>query len=461
MIRQAQPCAAGEGSRFDPDLIRKSGIAGRRPYIAAFSIAEPASRARKMTLAACLRVIALGLLTQLAAVSACEAQAPSQDRARALRETSGLPPYELVRTLESLQDQVVLGSSDAQAKVPKQLGQIAAGILASNSGVWDDPRNLRAVIVYAASGGQPRAVRAVAELGVASGEMKDLLDGMLAYVEGRDARAMHLLAPIDALALPAPLAGHVALVQANLVAREDPRKAMQLLSRARVLAAGTLVEEAALRKQIFLADQGDDLDSFASLSSQYIRRFDRSAYAANFRERFKAAVLRFGLTSDKARFARLEAALGVLGSEEEIQLLLATARAGLLAGSVEPARRAIETAVSMARQGTAEAARATLYAAAMHILTGEIDAGLAELQSLETARLAKPDVELERAVRALASDIRAQPSVAQPAGAEPKPVDEAVPGGRERPASAAAAALIQRAETVLGEIGALLERKLF
>jgi len=461
MTRQAETCAVGEGSRFDPDPIRQGRNGARPSYIAAFLHGEPASYTREMALAGYLRVIVLGLLAPLAVVSAYGAQAASQDRARALRDTSGLQPYELVRTLESLQDQVVLGNADAQAKMPKLLGQIATGILASDPKVWDDPRNLRAVIVYAASGGQPHVVRAVAELGIASGEMKDLLDGILAYVEGRDARATHLLLPIDALALPVPLAGHVALVQANLVAREDPQKAMQLLSRARVLAAGTLVEEAALRKQIFLADQGDDLDSFASLSSQYMRRFDRSTYAANFRERFKAAVMRFGLTSDPARFARLEEVLGVLAPEEEIQLLLATARAGLLAGSVEPARTAIETAVSLAKQGTAEAARATLYSAAMHILTGEIDAGLAELQSLEAARLAKPDAELEKAVRAMASDIRAQPSEAQLTGAEPKPVDEALPGGQARLASAAAAALIQRAETVLGEIGTLLERNLF
>lgn len=450
---------AADGSRLERDPIRRDGTAARSPSSAAFSRREPASGSQEKALAAGLRRFVVGLLVQLAVVSACRAEAPSEDRSQAPRATSGAQPFELVRTLESLQDQVVLGKADAQPKLAKLLGQIATGLLSAESKVWDDPRNLRAVIVYASSGGQPRVVRAVAELGIARGEVKDLLDGILAYVEGRDARARQILLPIDALALPAPLAGHIALVQANLVAREDPGKAMQLLARARVLAAGTLVEEAALRKEIFLADQGDDLDSFASLSSQYIRRFDRSAYAANFRQRFKAAVMRFGLTSDPARFARLEAVLGVLEPDEALQLLLATARAGLLGGTVEPARRAVETAMALAGKGTVEASRATLYAAAMRILGGEIDAGLAELQSLETGRLEKPDAELATAVRAMAADIRAQPSEEHPIGAEPKPAAAAPPEGRESRASATAAALIQRVETVLGEVGTLLERK--
>jgi chemotaxis protein MotC len=376
-------------------------------------------------------------------------------------ETRNVQIFELVRNLESAQDQIVLGNADAQAGVPKLLGRIAAGILAAEPRAWEDPRNLRAVIVYASSGGQARVVRAVAELGVALGETKDLLDGVLAYLEGRDARAKQILLPIQAMNLPEPLAGHVALVQANLVAKEEPRRAMQLLSRARVLAPGTLVEEAALRKEIFLADQGDDLDAFVNLSSQYIRRFDRSAYAENFRQRFRAAVMRFALTSDQARFGKLESVLAVLEPDEALRLLLATARAGLLAGMVEPTRFAVEKASALARQGTAEASRATLYAAAIRVLTDEMDVGLADLRSLEPSTLAKSDAELANAVRKMASDIRTEPARERPIGAEPQPVEANAPESRKRRASASAAALIQSTETVLNDVGALLERRGF
>lgn len=401
--------------------------------------------------------VAAGIVLLFAMVSTCSGGAPSPKPVREPSAAIAVRPFEAVRDLELLQDQIALGNAEAQAKLPKLMGQIAAAILAAEPGAWEDPRNLRAVIVYAASGGQPRAVRAVAELGVAQGDMKELLDGILAYVEGREARAKQILLPVEAMALPIPLAGHVALVQANLLAKEDPRKARQLLSRARVLAPGTLIEEAALRKEIFLADQADDLESFASLSRQYMRRFDRSAYAENFRQRFKAAVMRFGLTSDPARFAKLEAALAVLEPDEELRLLLATARSGLVSGAIEPARHAVEKATTLAREGTAEASRATLYAAAMRVLTGEIDAGLADLRSLDTGDMTKSDTELAQAVRTMASDIRAEPQK-HPSGAEPNATDETLPEGQERQASESAALMIRRAESVLGEIGTLLER---
>jgi chemotaxis protein MotC len=406
-----------------------------------------------------LCMIVVAVLMQLAMISVCRAEAPSQDRPRAARGSGVAQPFELVRALEALQDQVVLGKADARAKLTKLLGQIGTGILVAEPKAWDDPRNLRAVIVYAASGGKPGVVRAVAELGVARGEAKDLLDGILAYVEGRDAHAKQALLAIDATTLPAPLAGHVALVQANLTAREDPRKAMRLLAVARVLAPGTLVEEAALRKQIFLADQGDDIDSFASLSSQYMRRFDRSVYAENFRQRFRDAVMRFGLTSDPARFAKLQTVLGVLEPEAQLQLLLATARGGLLDGKVEPARLVADAAVGLAGKATVEASRAALYAAAIRILAGEIDAGLAALQTVETSRLGKPDAGLAMAVRAIASDIRAEPSEPRLAGAEPEPASNAPLEGPAPRASVSAAALIERAEAALAEISTLLERK--
>lgn len=403
----------------------------------------------------------LVILPQFAAIETCRAAAPHQERARAPREARGTQPFELVRALEQVQDQVVLGNADARAKMPKLLGQIGAELLAAEPSVFQDPRNLRAVLVYAASGGQPRVVRRLVDLGVARDEAKDLLDGMLAYVEGRDNRAEQLLLPVDAMTLPAPLAGHLALVQANLVAHKDPRKASQLLARARVLAPGTLVEEAALRKEVFLADQDDDLDAFTSLSSQYMRRFDRSAYAANFRRLFEAAVTRFGLTSDSERFARLETVLALLEPEEALDLMLSTGRAGLVGGKVAPARQALAKAATLAKEGTVEAIRARLYAAAVRILSGEIEAGLADLDSVEIGRLTKSDAALAEAVRRLASNIRSEPALETPIGAEPQAGANLSPEGPEGQADAAAAALIRRAETALGEIGPLLERSGF
>jgi chemotaxis protein MotC len=48
---------------------------------------------------------------------------------------------------------------------------------------------------------------------------------------------------IDASALPPAVGGHIAMIQSALVAKDDPREALQLLDKARVMLPGTVVEE--------------------------------------------------------------------------------------------------------------------------------------------------------------------------------------------------------------------------
>jgi chemotaxis protein MotC len=446
----------GARRRRDAGVAALVSRARGRPASLGGSAAATSGAVRFPAGAGCLATI--WVLVGLAAIVPCRAEPPAADAGRAAPARSGAQLYELVRSLETLQDKIVLGDADAQAKLPKLVGQIAAAIPATDPKAWEDPRNLRAVIVYGASGGQPRAIRAVAELGVASGETKILLDGVLAYAEGYDAQARQILAPVEAMSLPVPLAGHIAMIQANLAAAEDLGRARQLLARARVLAPGTLIEEASLRKEVFLADQAGDLRAFASLSGQYIRRFPRSAYAENFRQRFRLAVPRFGLTDDAAQFATVETVLGLLGDDEQIELLLATARNGLVGGAVEPARRAAEKVAGMVQTGTGAASRANLYMAALHVLTGQVDAGIGDLEGLETTGLSKQDRDLATALRMIVSKIRVEPANAEQAGAVAEPGNGAS-GGREHTESAAASQTIRRAGVMLDEVGKLLGRK--
>ena len=113
---------------------------------------------------------------------------------------------------------------------------------------------------------------------------------------------------IDARTLAPSLGGYIALAQSALAAKEDPRRAMRLLDEARLLAGGTLVEEAALRRTVFLADETSDLSRFVASSSQYLRRYQRSVYAENFRRRFGEAVTRFGVTGDPGQREKLKGA---------------------------------------------------------------------------------------------------------------------------------------------------------
>jgi len=397
--------------------------------------------------------LALGLVLICARVG----DAVAQEETRSQPESRGKQPFEIVRSMQAIQDQIVLGNADAQVKLPKLIGQIAERLLAADPTAWRDAKNVRAAVVYTLSGGQPRVVRKILELRVSPEGEAHLMEGALAYVEGREAKAKQILLPIDAKALASTLGGHVAIVQSALVAKDDPGKAMQLLDEARILGPGTLVEEAALRREIFLADEAGDLEKFSALSSQYIRRFQRSVYADNFRQRFSESVTHFGLTGDVARFAKVEKLLSELDATDRLRLYLKIAQSGIINGKIGPARLAAEQAVRLSKEGSIEGARSKLYEAATLILTSSLESGLGELQSVDGARLPKHDAELKDAVAGIAKQIGNGPEEPK-ASIGPEAIQAAAPVLRDAGAIASAAALIDAAQGALSQTEALLNR---
>ena len=201
-------------------------------------------------------------------------------------------PYVAVRSLQSLQDQVAHGDASAQSAQPKLIAHIADVFLAVDPAVWKEPRNTRAAVLFLLSGGKPSVVRTVLSRSETAPDLDRLLKGALAYGEGQDEAARTLLDPVDPRTLPSGLGGQVALIQAALQADRNPAKASRSLDLARLLMPGTLVEEAALRRQIFLMSGPEATDKFSLLSRQYIRRFKTSVYAANFKQRFATTVVR-------------------------------------------------------------------------------------------------------------------------------------------------------------------------
>ncbi len=212
-----------------------------------------------------------------------------------------------MRALQALQDQVAHGSAAAQAAQAKMLAHVADAFAAADPAVWREPRNAGAAALYLFSAGRAAAVRAVLERHPAfTPEGDRLVKGALAYAEGQDDIARTLLGGLDPRAMPASLGGHLALVMATLLADKDPARADAMLDAARLLVPGTLVEEAALRRQIFLLADAATLDKFTALSRQYIRRFRSSVFAANFKGRLTSFAVKLAVAGDVAQLAKLD-----------------------------------------------------------------------------------------------------------------------------------------------------------
>jgi chemotaxis protein MotC len=305
------------------------------------------------------------LLFGWALASFCASQALGEEGSRP--ETK--QPFEIVRSIQAIQDQIVRGNASAKGKLPKLIEQMAERLLASDHDVWRDPKNARAAVIYTLSGGQSRVIRKAIETGLPPQPELELMRGALAYVEEREAEAKKIFSTIDPKTVAPVAAGHVAMIKAALAAKENPGDAIRLLDLARILAPGTLVEETALRRELVLADEIADIDKFTFLSSEYIWRFPHSAYFDSFRQRFVASVLHFGLTVSPSQFAALEELVGQIDSAGQLALYLQIARKSIIDGKPGAALFAARKAVALAPAASAERARATLYESAALILT--------------------------------------------------------------------------------------------
>ncbi len=311
--------------------------------------------------------------------------------------------------LQALQAQIASGDKSAYAAQPERLKAIGASIAAAKPEVWRSKRETDAAVIYLLSGGQPRDIVQLLQSGaVPKGEMS-FMRGALAYVLGDEADAKALLGGVDPRDLDLRLAGQVAFAQSVLDTSRDGKKAIALLDLARLLAPGSLVEEAALRREVLLAGDRRDIDRFASLARQYATRFARSVYADSFLRGLAAAVLNADLIEDLRSFQEFHVFLSSLIPDIRRSFLLTIARAEALNGQFAVAGVASGEALQEAPSDSEDEARGRLYEAAARILTPEYDNGVAELQSVAPSKLDKGDQALLGAVRGVAAYLREPP----------------------------------------------------
>ena len=321
--------------------------------------------------------------------------------------TGSSPPYEMMRALSVLQDQVAAGNAIAQVGQVKMIERMAERFATIEPTVWKDRRNARALILYLFAGGNAAAIDGIIDKDDIAKGYEVLFVGAVAYALGDDAKARASLLPIDARNLPSGLGGHLALVQATLVANQDKPRALQLLDLARLLEPGTLVEEAALRKQMFLIGAEGDLDKFSLLARRYERGFGKSVYAENYRQlRIKMAT-EIGKADTAEGSAKLERFLASVEPRERQAIYLAVARSAVLEGRPITGGFAGAAAARLSDKPDAEQARGNVYFGASTIAGSDYERGLKALQSVDPARLTSRDAALRASALEVAGMIRA------------------------------------------------------
>src|SRR6185312_1899763 len=131
-------------------------------------------------------------------------------------EKFDLQPYQMVRSLELVQDRIAAGDEAAFPMQRKLLEMTDANLLAAPAGAFEDRRNFDALLVYAISGGNPSTIETVVSRLDLKPPLAALGAGVLGYVRGRPAEAEKALHDIDPLTQPIELGAYLALIKGSV-----------------------------------------------------------------------------------------------------------------------------------------------------------------------------------------------------------------------------------------------------
>jgi chemotaxis protein MotC len=317
----------------------------------------------------------------------------------AAETTQAVEPFDMVRTLSALQSKMSRGDDSARSAAAKQIERIEQTFPSVAPEQWKDPKNARAVAVYLMSGGSPRNLRKMLDEGMFPEEDKALIAGSLAYAEGRIREAAKLLQSIEPRKLPPTLGGHLALVQGGLLIGSNNPQALALFDLARLLMPGSLVEEAALRREISILDGANEPEKLFLLGRRYTVQYSHSPFVRNFWDELGAATIRMALHVSEARLIETESLFQGMNPGSKFDVYLAIARTAILNARIALAASQTKNAEPFAQTPNARS-RLKLYNALIEAISGNFEDSVAELKSVNSTNLSRADIEMRDIVTA-------------------------------------------------------------
>ena len=200
---------------------------------------------------------------------------------------------------------------------------------------------------------------------------------------------------------------YITLVAANVMASMNDVAALELFDWARLIAPGTLVEEAALRRSLFIAAQKNMVDEALHYAQLYARRFINSPYAGQYADLVVDLVL---LNYEKVGDEGLSEILSFMDRPRKREIYLRIARKAAISGLRELAVFASDKAETLLGiNDKTPQAMAELYSGMAKIPTDGVDGALESINSLSGARLSRRDRALREAARVVANEVVRKP----------------------------------------------------
>jgi chemotaxis protein MotC len=285
-----------------------------------------------------------------------------------------LEPYKMIRSLQYLQDAIVAGDHSANEMQRFLLKTLDQRLRTASPDVFKDTRNVDAVFVFAMSGGNPQTLDYLAARDV-DGEFDGRLARVLRrYFQGQGLTAVAAFEGLVKEYSNSSVGPYLALVAGNITANADPGKAIGYFDQVRLLAPGTNLEEAALRRSLSVVLQSDPDRGF-DLAGKYVRRFLYSPYASQFIDMFVQLATDNDGKGDRSRWTDI---VSLMDDPRAHEFYLRVSRRALLAGNKDLARFAALNAERLSPSPGAE-----------HNAIGQLYGDLANISSSNVVEAAK------------------------------------------------------------------------
>lgn len=336
-------------------------------------------------------------------MACCVLAAPFASGAARAENVEELAPFKMIRSLQYVQDSVVLGDHSAIEMQRFMLGAIDKRLRAADASVFRDPRNVDAALVYAMSGGNPDTLKYLADHDVDGNFDSRVTDALTQYLSGKGGLIVENLSKAAPEYRNARIGPYLFLILGNATSQQDPVAAMKYYDWARLTAPGTIIEEAALRRSVFLAVQANAPDKGFRYALNYARRYLTSPYASQFADVFvELAVAHF----DGAAQERILEVLGFMDALRQREVYLRVARRAAIAGKPALAKLASERAEALGSDGaTKPKVLANFYAELASVPSDDVFAAKASIAAIPDTELSPRDRALRDAAKAMADAV--------------------------------------------------------
>lgn len=339
-------------------------------------------------------------------------------------DLENLPPYKMLRSLQYIQDSIVLGDHSAAEMQRFMLAAIDRSLRTADPSIFNDPRNADAAFIYAMSGGNPETLVYLANRDIEGNFDSRVVDALNHYLAGKGGLMVESLEKTIPEYRNSRIGPYLHLTAGNAIAMQSPAAALKYYDWARLVAPGTNIEEAALRRSIALATRGGLPEKGFDYSLAYARRFLASPYASQFADAFvELAVVNYSETTED----RIQEILSFMDSPRQREVYLRIARRAAIGGMQSLARLASERAASLSDGTEAGPALANLYSGLVNIPSKGILEAVEEISAIPEEALSPRDRALRRAAEVVAQEVLRRPepdSLAQ--ATVSKPVSETV-----------------------------------